>query len=49
MYAIMLEASRRPDPLQKEMVFAGSDYLTASTSRRYFEGEVAKAMKNLSR
>jgi len=34
-YAIMLRGSRGPDPIKKK-VFAGSDYLTASASRRYF-------------
>ena len=32
----VLEASRGPDPLKNKKVFAGSDYLTAITSRRYF-------------
>ena len=35
-YAIMLRGSRGPDPLKNKKVFAGSDYLTASASRRYF-------------
>ena len=35
-YAIMLRGSRGPDPLNNKKVFAGSDYLTASASRRYF-------------
>ena len=35
-YAIILRGSRGPDPLNNKKVFAGSDYLTASTSRRYF-------------
>ena len=34
----MLRGSRRPDPLENKKVFAGSDYLTASASRRYLEG-----------
>ena len=32
----MLRGSRGPDPLTNKKVFAGSDYLTASASRRYF-------------
>jgi len=34
MYAIMLKGSRGPGPLNNKKVFAGSDYLTASTYRR---------------
>ena len=34
--AIMLRGSRGPDPLENKKVFACSDYLTASASRRYF-------------
>jgi len=34
MYAIMLGGSR--GPLHNKKVFAGSDYLTASASRPYF-------------
>jgi len=33
-YAIMFGWG--PDPLKNKKVFAGSDYLTASASRRYF-------------
>ena len=36
-YAIMLRGSRGPDPLKNKNVFAGSDYLTATASRRYFD------------
>ena len=35
-YAIMLRGPRGPDTLKNKKVFAGSDYLTASASRRYF-------------
>ena len=45
-YAIMLRGSRRPDPLENKKVFAGSDYLTASASRRYFNlGEILVQLK----
>jgi len=33
---LMLGGSRGPDPLNNKKVFAGSDYLTASASSRYF-------------
>ena len=35
-YAIMSGGSRGPGPLKHKKIFAGSDYLTASASRRYF-------------
>ena len=38
-YVLMLGGSRGPDPLKNKKVFAGSDYLTASASRRYFNLE----------